>query len=222
MSPKWKEALACCLLAAAGCSAEQPDMEKAKQVAADGDIEQLAADSRDLAAQAAEVLAEELNVPISTIVVDSVRAVEWRDSSIGCPQPDEAYMQVITPGNKITLRHDGKLYFVHEAGGRAFVCKRRKAVSGPAAQFNLDWGKMALEARRDLADRLGVAEDAIIIGSAEGMTFTETSLGCPEPGVEYETRYADGYVLTLRHGSRNYTYHTDLERVIPCPAITVD
>lgn len=211
-----------CFVAAIGCSGEQPEMEKAKQIAADGNIERLTAGSRDIAAQAAEVLAEELDVPIASIEVDSVRAVEWRDSSIGCPQPDEAYMQVITPGNKITLRHDGNLYFVHEADGRAFVCQRRKAVAGPSPQFNLEWGKMALEARRDLAGRLGVDEHAVIIGSAEGTTFTETSLGCPESGVEYEARYADGYVLSLRHGSRSYTYHTDLERVIPCPAITVD
>jgi hypothetical protein len=32
----------------------------------------------------------------------------------------------------------------------------------------------------------------------------------------------EGWVLTLRHGSRNYTYHTDGERTIPCPPIATE
>jgi hypothetical protein len=148
--------------------------------------------------------------------------VEWSDSSIGCPQPGEAYAQVITPGHKISLRVDGRLHFVHEAKGRAFVCKRRKAVRGVTPQKELVWGEQAMLARKDLATRLGIEEKDIIIASAQSTTWSDASMGCPEEGVEYNTRNIEGYVLTLRHGSRNYRYHSDMDRAIACPAITED
>ena len=177
---------------------------------------------RDIAGLAVDTLAAHLNVPRDRISVDTVRAVEWRDSSIGCEQPGEAYMQVITPGHRITLRVDGKLHFVHEANGKAFVCERRKAVGGVTPQLEFEWAPMALEARSDLAKRLGIDENQVIVAAGEATTFSDASLGCPEQGAEYTAGDRDGYVLTLRYGSRNYTYHTDLDRVIPCPPISAD
>ena len=107
-----------------------------------------------------------------TIEVDTVRAVEWSDSSIGCPQPGEAYLQVITRGHKTTLRVAGKLHFVHEANGRAFVCKRTKSVGGVTTQLELVWGPAAIEAREDLAGRLGVDLSLVMVASAQGTTFS--------------------------------------------------
>lgn len=201
------------------CSAESIDTDKAKTVTMQGTVEEFAEEDMDIARLAAEALAADLNIPVNTIEVDTVRAVEWPDSSIGCPQPDRAYMQVITPGHKITLRVDGKFYFVHESKGRAFVCKRQKtkAVGGITRQLELEWGQMAKMARTDLAAQLGVEEELVIVASAEGTTWSDASLGCSEPGIEYEATDKKGYVIKLRYGSRDYTYHTDLDRVIACP-----
>jgi hypothetical protein len=201
---------------------EDVDLTGAKSMTADGELNALDGEDRDIARRAAEVLAEELGVPISEIQVDTVRAVEWRDSSIGCPQPGQAYLQVITPGHKITLRHGGRIHTVHEAGGRAFVCRQRKDPTRPTGQIDLVWGPQALVARSDLAERLGVAPESIIIAGATKTRFPDAGLDCPEPGVEYAPDERDGFVLRLRHGGRNYTYHTDLERTVMCPAISAD
>jgi len=213
-----------CCIGLAACVPDSPVTSEAKTATLQGAIQQLDNGDRDIARLAAETLAGELNINVAKIEVDTVRAVEWRDSSIGCPQPDRAYMQVITPGHKITLRVDGKLYFVHESKGRAFICKRQKtkAVAGITQQLELEWGQMAKEARTDLAAHLGVEEKLVIVASAEGTTWSDASLGCSESGVEYETKNKPGYVIKLRYGSRNYTYHTDLDRVIACPAISED
>lgn len=216
-------AVTCCIGIAA-CNADPVNIEKAKTVTAQGTVEQLRNDNMDIARLAAETLAAELNINVNEIEVDTVRAVEWRDTSIGCPQPDQAYGQVITPGHKITLRVGGQFHFVHEANGRAFVCKRQKqtAVAGVTRQLEFEWGRIAMEARRDLASTLGVEQNQIIVASAEGTTWSDASMGCPEAGIEYEIRDRQGYVITLRHGSRNYRYHTDLERIIPCPPIATE
>lgn len=211
-----------CALALAACESDAVDVDNARTVTPNGHVEALAAADRDIATLAVNALADDLGVPIAAITVDTVRTVDWRDSSIGCPQPDQAYLDVITPGHKITLRVDKRFYTVHEANGRAFVCHRRKADPAASPQLGLEWGPMALQARRDLAATLGVAEDQIVVASAAATTWSDTSLGCAEPGVEYDVGDRKGYVLTLRHGSRNFTYHTDLERVIPCPPIGAD
>ena len=187
-----------------------------------GSVESLVSEQRDLERLAVATLAADLGVPEERISVDSVRAVEWSDSSLGCPQPGQAYLQVITPGHRVTLRVDGASHFVHEARGRAFVCRQRKAVAGLTPELELEWGEQALAARRDLAGRLAVPEEAIRLVAARASRWDDSSLGCPVEGEVYRAGPIEGYVLTLEHAGRRYTYHTDLARTIPCPPITAD
>ena len=45
----------------------------------------------------------------------------------------------------------------------------------------------------DAAQRSGVAEDAIEIVRAEATTWSDGSLGCPEPGMFYTQALVDGF-----------------------------
>lgn len=204
------------------CNAPSDIGNGPKTVTPDGAVQAITRADSSIADLAVETLAEELNIQISTIEVDTVRTVEWRDGSVGCPQPDQAYAQVITPGHKITLRVDGRLHFVHEANGRAFVCRQAKMGPDRLPQVDLIWGRMAMVARADLAEKLGVEERHIMINGGENQSWDSSALGCEEPDGDYEAGVYEGFVLYLRHGSRNYTYHTDMERVFACPAITED
>ena len=68
-------------------------------------------------------LAERLGVEPADVTLVSVEAVTWRDSSIGCPQRDMAYLQVLTEGVRIVLEVDGTRYRYHAGGGREpFYC----------------------------------------------------------------------------------------------------
>jgi hypothetical protein len=175
---------------------------------------------RGAALVAIDALAAELQVPKEKIEVDTVRAVEWRDSSIGCPKPGMAYLDVVSAGHKVTLRVDGQFYVVHEAGNEAFVCKQAKALGGITPQRELVFGPQVMEARRDLAARIGAPEGQILFLAAEGKTFADASLDCPDPGVEYAKAEVRGWVLRFGYDNRVYSYHTDLKRTIPCPPIS--
>lgn len=191
-------------------------------LAGQGSAEQVTTERRDVAQLAIDALAADLGIAKDKITIDTIRPVEWRDSSIGCPQPGQAYLQVITPGHKITLRADGQIHVVHEAGKRAFVCRTTKAMGGVTPQRELAFGEQLLAARKDLATRLSVPESDIRPASAEERTWDDAGMGCPLPGVVYPPGPASGWVLKLKHGSRDYTYHTDMKRTIPCPAITAE
>ncbi|MEZ4659814.1 MAG: hypothetical protein R2911_19845 [Caldilineaceae bacterium] len=58
-------------------------------------------------------LAAELGVAADTISLVQIEAVEWPDSSLGCPQPDMMYAQVITSGYQIVLETNGQTYNYH-------------------------------------------------------------------------------------------------------------
>ena len=174
---------------------------------------------RRVAVAAIDALAADLKIPKEKIQVDTIRAVDWSNSSIGCPKPGVAYLEVITPGHKVTLRADGQIYVVHEAKERAVVCHDTKAFAGVDPKMQFVFGKQMVVAQQDLADRLHVAPTDIKPVSAEQQTWDDAGLGCPDPAVTYAPSKVTGWVMTLRHGTRDFTYHTDLERTIPCPAV---
>jgi hypothetical protein len=194
--------------ASSGCQAVEP-----------GPVEALPDAQRSIADLAIETLAADLKIPKDTITVESVTEVDWRNSSLGCPKPGMAYLDVITSGHKVTLRANGQVYNVHEADNKAFVCKLPSLAGGMAPKPELAYGRQMLTAQKDLARRLGVPVQEIRPGGALRMTWENTALGCPQPGVQYAEVETDGWRLTLKHGQREYIYHADDHHSFPCPDI---
>ena len=209
-------AVATTLAALSACAQET------RFVPGQGSFEELTDAERGAAQLAIDTLASDLGIARDSIEVDTVRAIEWRDSSIGCPKPGVAYLDVITPGYKVILRVGKEIHVVHEAGNRAFRCEQSKNLGGMTAGRDLTFGPQMVAARRDLAARLGAAESDIRFVGAESKTFADASLGCPEPGMQYAQAQVPGWVLTFRRGDRLFTYHADNERAIPCPPIAAD
>ena len=69
-------------------------------------------------------LSEQTGLPADQITLVSIEAVEWRDSSLGCPEEGFMYAQVITPGYKIVLEAAGQEYIYHtDQGPNAVLCQ---------------------------------------------------------------------------------------------------
>jgi hypothetical protein len=65
-----------------------------------------------------------LGVAQAQLQVESVEQREWRDSSLGCPQPGFFYAQVITPGYLIVIVGAGKRLEYHtDTRGRSVMCR---------------------------------------------------------------------------------------------------
>jgi len=79
--------------------------------------------AESLVEQAKAELAIRKGVDRSEIAVVKVEAVNWPDASLGCPQPDMMYAQVITPGFRILLSYAGETYVYHsDRAARVVYC----------------------------------------------------------------------------------------------------
>lgn len=63
------------------------------------------------------------------------------------------------------------------------------------------------DATADLAERLGVETGDVSTIAAVLVTWPDSSLGCPQPGMEYLQVLTDGAVIELDAGGAVYRYH---------------
>lgn len=68
-------------------------------------------------------LAGRLGIAPTAITVREVLEAEWPDASLGCPQPEMMYAQVITYGQRILLEASGRTYEYHAARGYVILCR---------------------------------------------------------------------------------------------------
>ena len=79
---------------------------------------------QDIAEMARRDLAEHLAVEPDAVEVRRAERVTWRDSSAGCPEPGQMYMQVLTAGARFFLTVSGVEYRYHQTdGGDPFLCR---------------------------------------------------------------------------------------------------
>jgi hypothetical protein len=166
---------------------------------------------------ARKALGQELGVEPRELTVQDVSAAEWADSSLGCAQKETRYLPVLTPGYRIVLEHGGRAYVMHAGAGRAVHCERGTADPGREKREAVALvARLLADARRDLAPRLGVPEDAVKPGSLLRTTWPDASLGCPQPGEVYAQVQTEGYRIELEVAGVRYHYHTDQRRAVYC------
>jgi hypothetical protein len=60
----------------------------------------------------------------------------------------------------------------------------------------------------DLAERLGADVQAIKVLSIDEVTWRDSSLGCPEPGMMYTQALVEGARIVLEYDGVSYDYHS--------------
>jgi hypothetical protein len=162
-------------------------------------------------------LAEQLNISKDEIRVVSVTAVEWPDSSMGCPKPGMGYLDVITPGYRIVLTASGQTYTYH-TGPDSFVLCDEERDDGGGDEVTPEPGMEALvaEAKQDLSKRLNIAVEEIVLKTATSVEWRNSSMGCPKPGMAYLDVVTPGYLIELEAKGQIYSYHAGSDSPFLC------
>ena len=70
---------------------------------------------------------------------------------------------------------------------------------------------------QDMAARLQVKPNAVQVISVSATDWSDTSLGCPQPGMFYAQIIVPGYTFVLASDGQQATYHADKKgRVVTC------
>ena len=156
---------------------------------------------------ARETVARELGVEADAFAVQKVEAVEWRDTSLGCPKKGMSYAPVIVPGYRVVLEHEGRAHDVHIGGGRAVRCESSSPRATVSADTALAAARAAGRAREDLARRLGVTTATVKVRRLKWATWPDASLGCAEPNTKYPQVETEGLLVELEVAGKTHEYH---------------
>ena len=66
------------------------------------------------------------------------------------------------------------------------------------------------KAKADLAQRLTVSVNEIILSEAISVVWPDSSLGCPEEGKTYSQVLTPGYLILLEYDGNKFEYHTNI------------
>ena len=176
------------LIFLAGCGGVQGDLESAAQ-------EQISS-----AAAEAEFLSVEEVIPAATAVL---MPVEEQGSTAGetevlveAPEISEPIRDQ-SPGQPDSEDGGGV------AGGETFAAE---GTGLDNIELNSKEGRIAF-AQNNLAEKLGVGLEAVLIVGYENIIWPDGNLGCPQKGKRYTPAEIQGYIIRLRAGDQDYIYH---------------
>ncbi len=144
--------------------------------------------------------------------IEVVRAetVVWNDGSLGCPKPGEFYIQVLMSGYWVVLDVYGEDYdYRANDSGYFFLCEGKGGPTMPTSNPGVDIeNPLVIQAKEDLAGRLGISPNHIALLSYEEVVWPDASLGCPQPGMAYIQVSQDGALIRLSVEGQVYDYHS--------------
>lgn len=170
-------------------------------------------------ALAKEDLASRLGVAVEKIAVLGIEAVEWPDTSLGCPQLGKMYAQAITSGYRIILIVGGEEYEYHsdKEGKQLVLCQDDKERIEVLRRM-VSPEKAIASAQEDLARRLGIPVGEVTVVSVMGDEFPASNLGCPCPKCPELPIPAivTGQRITLAAQGTSYEYRARGSMVVFC------
>lgn len=173
--------------------------------------------AREFVQTARTALAERLDqVDVSALDVIDVERKEWPTAAMGCPEPDQMYAQVVTPGYAVRFRTNGSVYEVHVSEkGQVVFCDGGEESRGMEVPTGAQPAVTA--AKQHLASRVDADAENIQVVEFEAVEWSDASLGCPQPGQMYAQVVTPGYRVVLEADGQTYEYHTDRgNTAVPC------
>lgn len=179
-------------------------------------------DSRNVVELAKKDAMVRFNLSEEDIKVDAVIPVEWTDTSLGYPEPGKEsgkdYEIKTIKGYTIFIIAKDKTYEYHSDYSRiappAYPVPDLEDMPMIINKSQDVPGNILDLIKKDLKSKYNVSEQDIIVLRITPVTWPDTSLGNPQPGMSYAQVLTPGYVIVVTDGKKTYEYHTGLNTVI--------
>jgi hypothetical protein len=164
----------------------------------------------DAVALARRTVSTRLSIPPERIDTLGVSPAEWRDSSLGCPEPGTAYTPALSSGYAVTLRANDREHVVHVAGGRAVICSTRPDPKQPPTPMVSSSLKAAAAVRAALAARLGIEPSRVRIVSTRPFRSTTS---CPAAPASPK---GTALIVDAEASAQIFRYYSDDTQALSC------
>lgn len=176
-------------------------------------------------------LVARLGIDEGQVQVLSQRTTELTAQDFACegatPGAGDKTLPAEMMGQEIVLAVGEKQYLYRGYGKRVVFCGEAgqagpQPISSPSAgesgsgTLDADGLHMLTQAREELAQKLGVTPKDITVVTAEPIMWSDTSLGCPEPGQMYAQVITPGYRFILEYEGKQYDYHAGRGHLVLC------
>jgi len=167
---------------------------------------------RAIAIRVQQALAETLGVSVDDVPLSGYRA-DLDPARLTCLDQLPGDLPTFGEGEALVFVHRGVNLLVISTEAGLWVCREEEAMS---QEMTLEQAQQA--ALEDLVRRLGVDAARVKVVSAEAVTWSDASLGCPQPGQMYAQVLTPGYRILLEVDGERYAYHGSKTRIDLCPA----
>lgn len=164
-------------------------------------------------------LADDLAISPDQIQPVSIEARTWFNDEPGClttlPPPRQPRLE----GYRYVLLAGMQLHVYHTSGTDRFErCESQQTIVSDDLLLQIDpaAAELAALARRRVATELDLPVQRVRLVSIRPYTWTESSLGCPQPDQTYSTVSTEGYRIVVRAGEQDYLFHTDTATLFTC------
>ncbi|MBA3531296.1 MAG: hypothetical protein H0T73_05165 [Ardenticatenales bacterium] len=178
-----------------------------------------------------EHVAAETGLDRETLTVSEVEAVEWPNAGLGCPQPEQMYIEVITPGYLLQVKSGEEVFKVHtnKDGSVIVICPKLEAVvpegettnggdstAVPAGSDPLlppalsgEAAEVAARAIEKVTGESGLARTSLTVTSYSQEMWSDSGLGCRKAGQMYMQVITPGYKFVIQGEGETFNVHTD-------------
>jgi hypothetical protein len=178
--------------------------------------------AQPLVQQTMDDLAARLGVEEDEITLAQLDAAVWTSIDLGCGDtrvPRLANLEV--SGYRVLLRVAEQTYEYHTDSRSAIrLCQGTRPIVGWTEEVLAALDPLAVElvglAQARLARELDLSTRRIRVVAVTAYTWTDSSLGCPQPGRAYVPVTVPGYRIVLMAGDREYAFHSDSTQLMPC------
>jgi hypothetical protein len=168
-------------------------------------------------------LAGDLRIDSQAINVALIETAVWLGTNLGCDMIVPTDLDEGISGYRVVLLVDSAIYEYHTDSSSQFL---RCDLVDPTAAATLAVGallaidpiaaELATLAQRRVADELDLPLRRVDVIGLRAITWTESSLGCPQPDQTYTPVEIDGYRIVISAAENLYIFHSDSERLALC------
>jgi hypothetical protein len=164
----------------------------------------------DAVALAQRTLAAKLSVAPERIDVVRISPVQWRDSSLGCPERGMAYTPALVSGYEVRLRNADREHVVHVAGTRAVICGSQPDSKRPPDAMIAGSLKAADAVRTAVAARLGIEPAQVRIISTRPFRPSAPCPAAPAPPK------SGALIVEAQAAEQTFRFYTDDSQILNC------